>query len=76
MFHIPPRISFSKPCQRCGMRYPEREEECVHCKDLSDKELDNFKLERQEGFHQKTELGKLFFYICILLVIMLVVLNL
>ena len=59
----------TKKCDRCGLYYPETENKCTHCGELSGDEL-QLLLERiEEERKSSNNLGKLFFYIAILIVI-------
>ena len=69
MMQVPIRVRFSTKCNRCGKRYPKEERECVHCSDLSDREVEELKLRFQEEHITNTNLGKLFIYISMLLLI-------
>ena len=73
---VPVPIRYSKKCDRCGLRYPIEEENCVHCFKLSDKEVGELKLKIDEEQISNKNLGHLFFYICILLLIGMIVLAL
>ncbi len=41
-------MTFSKKCERCGLRYPEDEETCSHCRNMSDGEVVKLKDEHQK----------------------------
>lgn len=73
---VPIKIRFSRKCGRCGLRYPEREPACIHCANLSDREVEALKQEIREQHASNTNLGKLFYYICALLVIGIIILAL
>ena len=65
----------TKKCERCGLLYPEDEEICSHCGELNGLELQMF-LERIAEERQSTvNLGKLFFYIAMLLIAGMFILN-
>ncbi|MEJ2141845.1 MAG: hypothetical protein P8Y24_05740 [Gammaproteobacteria bacterium] len=66
---IPPPLRLSKKCQRCGLRYPFRAEQCVHCKHLSDREVEQLKQRVQQQNKAHRNLGILFFYIALLVFI-------
>ncbi len=59
----------TKKCDRCNQYYPEDEEKCIHCGDLSDIGLQHFltKINKEKAAHNN--LGKFFFYIAILIAI-------
>ena len=48
---LPPRIRFSKVCERCGLWYPKKKPECTHCKDLGDSEVLQLK-EKYDGYYE------------------------
>jgi len=68
MYAIPP-IRFSKKCKRCGLRYPRKEMQCVHCANLGDIEVDALLLRKKKEHKTSASIGKLFFYIAILIFI-------
>ncbi len=76
MLYVPSRVRFSNKCKRCGLRYPKAELECPHCKGLNDVQvadlIQRIKAERKAG----ANLGKLFLYITLLLVIGLLLMKL
>lgn len=65
----PPPIRFSKKCNRCGLRYPKKANECVHCNGLSDAEMDEMLLKKSEAHKNTRNIGKLFLYLTALIVI-------
>jgi len=70
---VPPPIGFSNKCKRCGLRYPGKERECVHCSNLTDVQMEEM-LEQKRSAHKNTaNLGKLFFYIMLLILIGMVI---
>ena len=69
----PPPIRFSKKCKRCGLRYPRKEVQCVHCSNLTDVEVEKLLQQKKKEHKTSASIGKLFFYIAILLFIGLVV---
>jgi len=73
---VPIPIRYSKKCERCGLRYPSDEEHCEHCFNLSDKEVDELKSRIREEQKSNMNLGRLFFYICILFLIGILVMAL
>ena len=55
MLGLIPPIRRSQRCPRCDWRYPRRESECPHCKDLNDAALVELKdraNDRREGGRQ------------------------
>ena len=71
----PPPIRFSNKCKRCGLRYPRRAGECVHCKGLSDKEMEEMLANKRRAHVNTAAIGKLFFYIALLILLGFVVLS-
>lgn len=69
----PPPIRFSKKCKRCGLRYPRKEVQCVHCTNLTDVEVEELLQQKKKEHKTSAGIGKLFFYIAILLFIGLVI---
>ncbi len=72
--HFPINLRYSRKCERCGRRYPEKEINSVHCHDLSDREVEELKLRIEEEHISNVNLGYLFFYIFIVLIIGMIVL--
>jgi len=72
----PPPIRFSKKCKRCGLRYPRKEVQCVHCSNLTDVEVEELLQQKKKEHKTSAEIGKLFFYIAVLLFIGLVIIAL
>ena len=65
----PPPIRFSKKCKRCGLHYPRKEIQCVHCSNLTDIEVDELLQQKKKEHKTSANLGKLFFYIAIIIFI-------
>lgn len=76
MLFIPPRIVLTKKCPRCLLRYPRREQQCTHCTNLNDSEVDALKLRVKEEHKGNASLGRLFIYFAILLTIGMALYNL
>jgi len=55
----------TKSCNRCGLRYPEDEPECTHCKDMNDFELASFKESLDAAQESHAKLGSIFFVIAL-----------
>ena len=66
---VPVPIRFSRKCKRCGLRYPSKENECVHCYDLDDNEVKVLLLQKKKEHKTSANIGKLFLYITFLIVI-------
>ena len=71
----PPPVRFSKKCKRCGLRYPRQEVQCVHCSNLTDVEVEELLQQKKKEHKTSASIGKLFFYIAILLFIGLVIIT-
>ena len=72
---IPPPLRLSQKCQRCGLRYPFKSEQCVHCTGLSERELEDLKEKINKQHKAHKNLGMLFMYIAILIFIAMLVLQ-
>lgn len=72
--HFPIRVRFSNKCKRCGLRYPIKANACVHCSHLSDSEMEEMLLDKKNAHENTANIGKLFFYIAILIFIGMVIL--
>jgi len=72
----PPPIRFSKKCKRCGLRYPRKKVQCVHCSNLTDVEVEELLQQKKKEHKTSASIGKLFFYIATLLFIGLVIIAL
>jgi len=70
---IPPPVNNTKKCNKCGLQYPTKEDACTHCKDLTDQEIKELKSKLQEEHKGNSNLGKLFIYVAILLVIAMLI---
>jgi len=72
---VPISIRFSKKCPRCGLHYPKKEKECRHCKDLSNREVDDLKIKTEEEHEGNANLGKVFTILAIILFVAMIVLS-
>ena len=73
MLMIPPQIRLTRKCKRCGLRYPAKADHCVHCHELNDAAVEALKqrhLEQQAGHRN---LGQLFLYIAIIVMIGMII---
>jgi hypothetical protein len=59
-------------CDRCGMQYPWRLNQCPHCSALTDEELVLFKQRRKQELNEIAGLGRVFLGLAILLLILMV----
>lgn len=67
--YAPPPIRFSNKCKRCGLRYPRIASNCIHCDGLTDVDMENMLLQKKRAHTNTANIGKLFFYIAILIII-------
>jgi len=70
---IPPPIRFSNKCKRCGLRYPQKAKECVHCSKLTDLEMEDMLLTKKSAHKNTANIGKLFLYISALIIVGMVI---
>jgi hypothetical protein len=73
MLMIPPPIRLTRKCKRCGLRYPAKADHCVHCHDLSDAEVESLKQHHRNQQLSHGNLGQLFLYIAIIVMIGMIV---
>jgi hypothetical protein len=69
------RHKHEKPCERCGLYYDhKRYEECPHCAELSDSELEELKARRAAELRGNRKLGWGFFVasLIVLLIILII----
>jgi len=65
----PPPIRFSNKCKRCGLRYPRKAGKCVHCDGLTDAQMKAMLLQKRRAHKNTANIGKLFFYIAMLILV-------
>ena len=73
---IPVPIRRTKKCNRCGLLFPKKENECIHCSNLNDVELEepNSRIaEERKGNHR---LGMLCLYLSLLIIVFMIIYNL
>lgn len=63
----------TKKCVRCGLRYEEDKEKCSHCGDLDDFGLQQLKARIAEQHQSNVNLGRLFIYVAIIIIILMFV---
>lgn len=68
----PPPIRFSNKCKRCGLQYPDKAEECIHCSNLTDSEMEEMLVIKKSAHKNTANIGKLFLYITALILVGLV----
>ena len=73
-FYIPP-IRLSKKCNRCYLRYPRAESECIHCKELTDREVEELLYIKEEEALTNKNIGKLFILFAIVISFGILILN-
>jgi hypothetical protein len=72
---LPIKIKLTKKCQRCGLRFPVKEESCTHCTGLSDKEVEDLKEQYRNERAGNANLGWLFLFTTALIVVAVIVAN-
>ena len=66
---LPPSIRSTIKCERCGQLYPKKQAECSHCSNLSDREVEELKETADEEREGNANLGRLFFYLAIIILL-------
>lgn len=61
----------TKKCERCGLRYPEEDEVCIHCGKLDDSELLQLKESIEEEHKAHFYLGRKFYAVALMVFVML-----
>ncbi len=69
---FPLKIKLTKKCQRCGLRYPRKEKECSHCKNLTAREVEDLRATMEEEHESNKIIGRLVMYISVLILAFLV----
>lgn len=64
---LPPSFRRSTRCGRCGLRYPKKDAQCIHCTGLSDSEVKSLKEGHAETLEGNANLGRVFGYIAAVL---------
>ena len=62
----------SQECTRCGLRYTIDNENCPHCRNLSDSQLLELKKEISNNHEANKRLGKVFFIIAIAITVLMI----
>jgi len=75
LIFIPPSIKFTNKCSRCGLLYPKDEAKCTHCDGLTDEELIIFKKKIEAQNEGNKNLGFLFLFFTLILLLLMWVLN-
>lgn len=70
---IPPRIVITKKCPRCQLRYRRKENQCTHCKELTDYEVEKLKESYDDEHKGNAQLGRWFLFASVIIVIFLTV---
>ena len=73
---VPIRISLTKKCKRCGLRYPQKESICVHCTGLSEQKAHKLKERYKNEQQGNANLGRLFLYIAMLILVGMLIFSL
>ncbi len=66
----------TKQCDRCGLQFTEDKDECPHCTGLSENELDELKRKIEEHHQSNSNIGKLFLYFAVIVLVILVIVAL
>ena len=66
---IPIKIVITKKCPRCNLRYPEKENQCTHCSNLTEQEVEELKIRYKEEQRGNANLGGLFLFFGVLIAI-------
>jgi len=74
MLFIPPRLNFTKKCERCGLRSLIAKPYCTHCNHLTDRELATLKIQHANERKAAANVGVSFIFAAIFLVFILFVL--
>ena len=62
----------TKPCERCGLRYPIDEHACPHCKDIkTEADLALFKEHIESQKEAGSNMGSIFFVVALILGVLL-----
>jgi hypothetical protein len=70
---FPITIKASRKCQRCGLRYPQADNECPHCHGLTDDQLLKIRLRHKSTLAGNENLGRLLFSVAGLLLVLMVI---
>lgn len=60
-----------KRCHRCGLYCPESIENCIHCAELNDAKLAQFKEQYQETLQNNSTFGKYILFVAAIIGILL-----
>jgi hypothetical protein len=71
-----PRIRRTLKCARCGLRYPVKDAQCPHCAQLSDREVERLRQRIADEHRGNANLGRLFLYIAVLLLLAILLFSL
>ena len=70
---VPLKIRFTRKCDRCGLRYPEKDRACPHCSGLTDEQVRKVRLRHNNQLAAHSNLGRLLLYIAGLLIVGMVI---
>lgn len=65
----------TRKCDRCGLQYAEDDESCPHCSGLDAAGLAALKTQLEQQHESNLNLGRLFLYLAVLILIGMVLLN-
>ncbi len=60
-------------CERCGLLYPKDEKQCIHCGNLDDAQLHEFRQKLQNDEESTRSLGGIFFLLSVVVVLILAI---
>lgn len=66
---LPINIRRTRQCPRCGLDYPVNAPACIHCSNLTDRQVEELRQRYAEEGRSEKNLGMLFIYIAILIII-------
>ncbi len=70
---LPVRIWRSRSCERCGLRFSVSDEQCPHCTQLSDREVENLKERMAEQQVAHKQLGRILLVVAAAMALVLLV---
>lgn len=73
---LPPSIRKTKRCERCNLSYSAKKPNCTHCFEIDDLELADLKLRHKRQRKAASNLGKLFAFFAVLILLALILSNL
>lgn len=68
IMRMPIKITRTRKCRRCSLRYPRANPSCSHCTGLSDVEVDRLKQRHKREQAANAQLGRLLYLVAVVLV--------